>query len=157
MADINEPFQQIVADFTFMKFDAAQKVFILLNKSDDEADQCNAYDVEEAVSTLTQRTTLEISAKENKHIDKLLLLLENVVQTKSNVDDIIVSNSRHVEAFQMAKQSLLLVQKGIIENVSGEFISIDLRTALQALGSITGQISNEDVLSSVFSRFCIGK
>jgi tRNA modification GTPase len=62
-----------------------------------------------------------------------------------------------MEAFQQAYQSLQLVRRGLEEKISGDFISIDIRSALQSLSSITGQISNEDILSAVFSRFCIGK
>jgi tRNA modification GTPase len=71
--------------------------------------------------------------------------------------DLIVSNARHWEALREADLYLEKVLQGLEQKISGEFISVDMRAALQALGSITGQVSNEDVLSSVFSRFCIGK
>lgn len=157
LADIHKPYQEIVEEFKSFHFEAHQKVIIVLTKSDDEAGLCNAYDIEEAVSTLCKRITLEISAKHHRNIDKLLSLIEKQAQTHDRGFDYIVSNARHLQAFQQAYESLLQVQKGLLEKVSGEFISIDIRTALQALGTITGQISSEDVLSSVFSRFCIGK
>lgn len=154
---IQTPLNEIVEEFKSFSFHSSQKVFILLTKSDEMNNQCNAYDIEEAVSTLTGKRTLELSAKQNRNIDKLLGLLEETTSQHKSTFDFIVSNTRHLHALQQAAESLTLVQKGLMEKISGEFISIDIRTALQALASITGQISNEDVLSSVFSRFCIGK
>jgi tRNA modification GTPase len=119
--------------------------------------QCNAYDMEEAVDTLTRRKTLEVSVKTNHNIERLLTLLQENQITSQASQGLIVSNARHLEALQEASKSLEQVKKGLESHLSGEFISIDIRTALQSLGSITGQISSEDVLSSVFGRFCIGK
>jgi tRNA modification GTPase len=157
LASITESVDEIVCDFNSFSFEPHQKVIILLNKSDEMDSICNAYDIEEAVATLTKKTTLEISAKQNRHTDKLLDLLQKTVSEEHTSFDFIVSNARHLEAFQQAHESLLLVKKGLEEKISGDFISIDIRSALQSLSAITGQISHEDVLSSVFSRFCIGK
>ena len=114
-------------------------------------------EIEKAVATLTNKTTLECSAKQGRNIDKLLQHLQETTSSQYAAFDIIVSNARHMEAFQQAYQSLQLVRRGLEEKISGDFISIDIRSALQSLSSITGQISNEDILSAVFSRFCIGK
>ncbi|HOZ50635.1 MAG TPA: tRNA uridine-5-carboxymethylaminomethyl(34) synthesis GTPase MnmE [Chitinophagaceae bacterium] len=157
LADITEPLDKIVDDFNSIEFTPDQKVIILLNKSDELDNFCNAYDIEEAIATLTRKTTLEISAKQNRNLDKLISILEDTVGTKHQSFDFIVSNARHLQAFQDAKNSLEQVKQGLNNRISGEFISIDIRAALHALGTVTGEISNEDVLSSVFSRFCIGK
>jgi tRNA modification GTPase len=90
-------------------------------------------------------------------LDKLKTLLVQTIEKRKVQTDIQVSNARHLLALQTAQESLQKVESGLKHNVSGEFISIDARVALDALGSITGKITNEDVLSSVFSRFCIGK
>jgi len=157
LADINAPLNDIVSDFKSFHFEPEQHIIIVLNKSDETDSFCNAYDIEEAVATLTKKQTLEISAKLNRNIDKLLSLLEKATGIHHFSSDLVVSNARHLEAFIDANKSLRAARKGLTEKVSGEFVSIDIRSALQALGPITGQISNEDVLSSVFSRFCIGK
>ncbi len=157
LAAITESVDEIVRDFNTFTFEPNQKVIILLNKSDEMENVCNAYDIEEAVATLTKKTTLEISAKQNRHIDKLIGILQKTISEEHTSFDLIVSNARHLEAFLQAYASLLQVKKGLEEKISGDFISIDIRSALQALSTITGQISNEDILSSVFSRFCIGK
>lgn len=157
LTDIRTPLNEIVKEFRSFTFNPSQQVFILLTKSDEMENLCNAYDIEEAVSTLTHVKTLELSAKQHRNIDKLLNLLQEATMQQQTSFDLIVSNTRHLHALQQASESLLLVRQGLIDKISGEFISIDIRTALQALSSITGQISNEDILSSVFSRFCIGK
>ncbi len=69
----------------------------------------------------------------------------------------IVTNLRHYEALVKANQSLIKAKNGLQQKLSGELVAFDLREALENLGSITGEVSNEEVLGSIFSRFCIGK
>jgi tRNA modification GTPase len=157
LVDITESVNDIVSNFQSMSFRPEQKVLILLNKADELSSLSHALEIEKAVATLTNKTTLECSAKQGRNIDKLLQLLQETTSSQYAAFDIIVSNARHMEAFQQAYQSLQLVRRGLEEKISGDFISIDIRSALQSLSSITGQISNEDILSAVFSRFCIGK
>jgi tRNA modification GTPase len=157
MADIQESVDTIISDFQLFPFLPEQKVIILLNKSDIGNSSTQQSDSKAAVATLSGRTTIELSAREKRNIDTVISVIEAVSSEQTKSFDYIVSNARHLEAFQQAKASLLLVQKGLQEKMSGDFISIDVRTALYALGTITGKISSEDVLSSVFGRFCIGK
>ncbi len=157
LADINKPHKEIAQDIQSIKFAAEQDVILLLNKSDQLDNSCNAYDVEEAVSTLTNYKALEMSAATKGNLDKLKSILVETIENRKVQTNIQVSNARHLTALQTAKESLENVERGLKNNISGEFISIDARVALDALGSITGKITNEDVLSSVFSRFCIGK
>ncbi len=157
LADINKPHKEIAQDVQSIKFAAGQDVILLLNKSDQLDNSCNAYDVEEAVSTLTNYKALEMSAATKRNLDKLKSILVETIENRKVQTNIQVSNARHLTALQTAKESLENVERGLKNNISGEFISIDARVALDALGSITGKITNEDVLSSVFSRFCIGK
>ncbi|MFM7024419.1 MAG: tRNA uridine-5-carboxymethylaminomethyl(34) synthesis GTPase MnmE [Flavobacteriales bacterium] len=101
---------------------------------------------------------LYISAKEKRGIDKLnekLVALVNIGKVK--VGDVIVSNSRHYDALSRAQQSLDAVLKGIQNQTPNDLVAIDIRTALFELGSITGEISTEDLLDSIFRDFCIGK
>lgn len=157
--DINDNLHDLVQEVQALPLEKEQQVILVLNKSDSFSNLCNAYDVEEALATLTHKPTLEISAKQHRNIDKLLQQIASMMEfdMKRLGGDLIVSNARHWEALREADVYLKKVQDGLHQKISGEFISIDMRAALQALGSITGQVSNEDVLSSVFSRFCIGK
>ncbi len=157
LADINKPHREIAQNVKSIKFDSNQDVIIVLNKSDQFESNCSAYDVEEAVAVLTNYTCLELSAVTKRNLEKLKKLLVKTIEKRKIQTDIQVSNARHLHALEKAQESLQKVEDGLQNNVSGEFVSIDARVALDALGSITGKITNEDVLSSVFSRFCIGK
>ena len=53
--------------------------------------------------------------------------------------------------------SLAEVEKGLENNISGDLLSIDLRNAIDSIGEITGQITNDEMLGNIFSNFCIGK
>ena len=140
-----------------MTFDVSQEVIILLNKVDKFENQCNAYDVEEAIATLTGKSTFVFSAKEKRYLDKILSTIESLANAKYGTNNLVVTNVRHLEAFTIAEKSLAEIKNGISQNLSGDLLSVEIKTTLNALGSITGVISNEDVLGSIFSKFCIGK
>lgn len=69
----------------------------------------------------------------------------------------IISSARHYEALVRADEAICRVQQGMTDGLSGEFLSMDLQDCLAALGEITGEITNEEVLGNIFSKFCIGK
>ncbi|MFL2565827.1 MAG: hypothetical protein ACJ0QP_00190 [Schleiferiaceae bacterium] len=71
--------------------------------------------------------------------------------------EILIANIRHAKALKTSLDSILRAEKCLHDGSSGEIISYELRDALESLGSITGEIIADDLLSSVFSRFCIGK
>lgn len=68
-----------------------------------------------------------------------------------------ISNTRHYEALQRAQSAIQRVQEGLLMQISGEFLSMDLQDCLTALGEITGQITSQEVLNNIFGKFCIGK
>lgn len=99
-----------------------------------------------------------ISAKGSQHIDRLKETLVNkVVQGNINTENTIVTNSRHYEALQQVSTSLADIKAGLNDQVSGDLLALDIRRCLHYISEITGDISNEDVLDYIFSKFCIGK
>jgi tRNA modification GTPase len=101
---------------------------------------------------------LFISAINKEHIAVLKermvdVVLEGKVQTESTI----VTNARHYHALQELYTSLVDVRKGLNDKLPGDLLAIDIRRALQYLGEITGEITNEDQLDYIFSKFCIGK
>ena len=94
----------------------------------------------------------------NKHgMDELVSRLKEYIQTNKNGNDIVVSNLRHYEALQQASNALEQVLNAIQQQMSGELLSLDIRKAIFHLGEITGEITTEDLLGNIFSKFCIGK
>ena len=69
----------------------------------------------------------------------------------------IVSNIRHIHCLHSAKDSLSEAIVSLNQKYSGEFIAVDLRSAVDFLGEIIGEVTSEDVLNNIFSKFCIGK
>jgi tRNA modification GTPase len=101
---------------------------------------------------------LFVSAIQSQHIEELkkkmaALVLEGVVQTESTI----VTNARHFQSLQQLQSALLDVQKGLNNKLPGDLVALDIRRCLQYLGEITGEITNEDQLDYIFSKFCIGK
>jgi tRNA modification GTPase len=99
-----------------------------------------------------------ISAKEHKNIDVLKSTLVSLFDTRTvNTTDTIVTNSRHVSSLTKAQEALHKVNEGLNSNIQSDFLALDIRYALEALGEITGQVTNDDLLGNIFSKFCIGK
>lgn len=133
-----------------------KKVIIVFNK----IDKLNN-DEREVIDALFDQFDAEriyISAKKRINTDKLQQALVKASQLKSvQSNDVIVSNIRHYEALIHAKDSIIRVLEGLELNISGDFLSQDIRECMHHLGEITGQISSNEVLGNIFSKFCIGK
>ncbi len=102
---------------------------------------------------------LKISALEGEKIEDLKKLMKQRVLENKEYDpsSLLVTSSRHREALQNAREHVQSALRALDQGMTGDFLSIDLRGALKDLGAITGEITTEDVLDSIFSRFCIGK
>lgn len=84
-------------------------------------------------------------------------LYQTVITEQINLDNPIVSNTRHLAALQNAHQSLTEVLNGMEMGVTSDFVAMDIRRALYFLGEIVGEVSTDDLLGNIFSNFCIGK
>jgi tRNA modification GTPase len=71
--------------------------------------------------------------------------------------EVVVTNIRHYEALKKTNDALDAVLHGLKSAITGDFLAIDIRRALQHLGEITGEITTDDLLGNIFSKFCIGK
>lgn len=112
------------------------------------------------LSTLNAQVSnlLLLSAKQGQGIEKLQNKLLEFVNTGAlRNNETIVTNSRHYDALLKALEEIKKVQYGLDTNLSGDLLAIDLRQALYYLGSITGQVSEDDILGNIFANFCIGK
>ena len=99
-----------------------------------------------------------ISAKEGQGIDILKeALYKKAIGEQINTENTIITNTRHYHALQQVAKSLNDIQAGMEANLPGDLLALDIRTCLHHLGTITGQITHEDQLNFIFSKFCIGK
>ena len=104
----------------------------------------------------SQEAGLYISAKKGE-IEPLRRELVRVARESMQTSAVMLSNVRHYEAVSRAHGAIVRVQTGLADGLSGELLSLDLQDCLAALGEVTGQITNTEVLTNIFSKFCIGK
>ncbi len=101
---------------------------------------------------------MEISAKENIHLqelkDEFSNYVENLKTTESNV---VITNQRHYEALQKSIETVYKVKDAITHQISTELLAYELRNSLEYLGEISGEFTNDELLGNIFSKFCIGK
>lgn len=101
---------------------------------------------------------LFLSAKKNDDIEILKnRLYDSVISDNISTENTIITNARHYNALQKVAQSIQQVQQGLENNIPGDLLASDIRQSLHYLGLITGEITNEDQLDYIFSKFCIGK
>lgn len=101
---------------------------------------------------------LAISAKFGDGIDELLAAIRSKVDTGDLLrGETVVSNSRHYEALIRAHESLLRAHEGLCNDLPTDLVAQDIREVLSAIGEITGEVTSSDLLSEIFSKFCIGK
>jgi tRNA modification GTPase len=108
-------------------------------------------------SILSDTSITYISSLEKHGLDALKDKLREFIQTSKSSNDIVVSNMRHFEALQQASDALEKVLQAIDLQMSGELLAMDIRKAIFHLGEITGEITTDDLLGNIFSKFCIGK
>lgn len=129
------------------------KQWLLVGNKMDEQDELESkqayFGIEEAIY---------ISAKEDKGLNTVrATLVDKVTLGAINTEQTIVTNARHFQALEKVALSIVAIQRGIDQQLPGDLLAIDIRQCLHYLGEITGQISNEDQLDFIFSKFCIGK
>ncbi|WP_042368203.1 tRNA uridine-5-carboxymethylaminomethyl(34) synthesis GTPase MnmE [Bacteroides neonati] len=99
-----------------------------------------------------------ISAKQRQHTEDLQQLLVNAAHLPTvTQNDVIVTNVRHYEALTHALQAIQRVQEGLAVNISGDFLSQDIRECIFHISDIAGEVTNDMVLQNIFLHFCIGK
>jgi len=135
-----------------------QTLIILLNKEDKTDLTHNNEILQELKSTYPNITTLAISAKNGHHIDRLTTELINIgLHRQPETDEVIITNVRHYDSLLKTKENLEEAIVGLENNLSGDLLAIDIRQAIHYLGEITGEITTDEILGHIFSKFCIGK
>lgn len=135
-----------------------QTIIVALNKIDLNA--ANIDTLKSALQQILPQGTIiaPISAQRGDEIDALQ---QHLIDASGSADiapgEVMVTNARHYQALTRAGKAIARAIDGINMGISGDFIAQDVRETLHHLGEITGTITTQDILSSIFSRFCIGK
>lgn len=130
------------------------EIIVVANKIDQLGQPFNSPEWSQELGS----TVLAISAKTGFQVEEL----KNELARRSGIrkagsGETIVTNLRHYQALTRAAESLQSVLHGMDSGITGDFLSVDIRRTLYHLGEITGEINADDLLDSIFSKFCIGK
>ena len=101
---------------------------------------------------------IKISAVENQNIQDLKNELSSYIEyLKSEEGNVVITNQRHYEALRKSLNSVKQVDEAVSSQITTELLAYELRNALEHLGEISGEFTNDEVLGNIFSKFCIGK
>lgn len=181
--ETSDTIENLGIERTFQKLDQAEIVLWMIDATDATAQisqlstqilpRCEGkqlilvYNKADLVTDITNATpigfpgnvqSIAISAKSQVHIGELqqmLMAAANLPTVTQN--DVIVTNIRHYEALAHALEAIHRVQQGLSDNLSGDFLSQDIRECIFHLSDIAGEVTNDMVLKNIFQHFCIGK
>lgn len=136
-----------------LKLDAMGIPYLLIGNKTDKLKDSKLRQLENDFTEM-----IFISASNEVNIEMLKNALIHLVHLDDfNTGDTIVTNIRHIESLTNTRTALDDVMKGVDNQVTGDFLAMDIRQALHHLGEITGEITTDDLLGTIFSKFCIGK
>lgn len=150
-----DPTQPLEAQLASITAPSEGKRFVILTKSDLSGDA-----VTDGILVALPEgcPVISISAKSGLGIDKLETELVRMATAEHDPEnELIVTNARHYEALTAGAESLQRVLTGLQTGIPTDFVAQDVREALHHLGLVTGAVTTADLLTSIFSRFCIGK
>ena len=135
------------------------KIIVLANKSDLISDEQKKLIKENLnFKKITQNISIQLSKNSVLEINKLkLLLFEAIKQNNEQEGQTVITNLRHFQALLDAKTALDTVVSGLQNQFTSDLLATDIKKAIYALGEISGEISNDEVLANIFGKFCIGK
>lgn len=150
------------ADITLFVLDASQPIPTAIAEKLDPKKTIalwNKVDLKKPETALNFPHTLAVSAKTgfglNKLKDKLVSLAS--MDEKESKEAVLITSDRHKNLLEMAREDLMRVEKGLGSDLSFELLAFDMKSGLSHLSSIIGRNINEDILSSIFDNFCVGK
>ncbi|MDZ7741193.1 MAG: tRNA uridine-5-carboxymethylaminomethyl(34) synthesis GTPase MnmE [Bacteroidota bacterium] len=146
-----ESLNEILTEFREYIHDESKRFILIGNKID------KLEEMPKKFRELVDLETIFVSAKRKENISMITDSLLKTVKKQKVSDRTIVSNTRHYEALKKALDSIRNVDKGLKDGLSSDLVTIDIRQALHYLGSITGEISTDEILGNIFGKFCIGK
>lgn len=159
MIDATQPLDNIPAVAADILPRTKGKTLIAVVNKIDRLDPDTLASVHKAIEKATPSTRAAfISAKCDIDVDRLEQMLLEAAQIPDNDPDaVVIANARHYDALVHARDAIQRAIAGLKAGISGDFAAQDIRECMHYLGEITGEITTDEVLGSIFSRFCIGK
>ncbi len=136
------------------------KIILLQNKIDlaTQQDSLFAQEIQSALMPEKVQTYLGISARDQTNVELIKHELSDYMeQLKDQESNVVITNQRHYDALRKSLQSVQQVEDAVTTGIHTELLAYELRAALEHLGEISGEFTNDEVLGNIFSKFCIGK
>ncbi|MEO6550828.1 MAG: tRNA uridine-5-carboxymethylaminomethyl(34) synthesis GTPase MnmE [Ferruginibacter sp.] len=150
--DVNE-MEYAELEMIARQFKNTNKKYILAGNKIDAITGLHAMQKFDAINNI-----ILISAKNKTGVEEIKnTLFSLTVNEQPSAESIVVTNARHYEALQQVYKSLLDIGKGLDNKIPSDLLALEIRHCLHYVSEITGDITNEDVLDFIFSKFCIGK
>jgi tRNA modification GTPase len=140
-----------VEEFGELYRDPAKKLILVGNKTD------KLKKLPQGFREFVEPETVFVSAKRRENVHLVAESLLKAVGELNITGTTIISSTRHLEALQNARSAVVSIGQGLASNLTPDLLATDIRKALHHLGEITGEITTDEVLGNIFSRFCIGK
>lgn len=119
--------------------------------------KCDKLSEVPAESSLHGYPLVYVSAKERANTDRLQSIITEVYHLNQLADNTLLTNIRHYDTLLRVSQSVIAIENAIAESLPVDIVAIEVHSALDSIGSITGTVASDDILNNIFSRFCIGK
>lgn len=143
--------KEVIEEHRHLINDPSKRVILIGNKID------QLIEIPKGFKDLLEMETIFVSAKRKENINLISDSLLKSVSREQIEDNAIISNTRHYEALSNSLDALNSVEEAMLQGISSDLVASDIRQALYHLGTITGQIVNDDILDHIFKNFCIGK
>lgn len=149
--DVNDSTEELLQQKA--TFEAEQLHYLLVANKTDTMGEPAAREKYSAMDNI-----VFIAAKQHLHTEVLKeKMVDTVLKGQVQTENTIITNARHYHALKEMSHSLNDIHAGLQTNITGDLLALDIRRCLHYLGEITGEITNDDQLDYIFSKFCIGK
>ena len=147
-SEVTAELGQLVEEFTLTN----KKIFLVINKIDKFIIDRNQF-----VDGIKDVEILTISAKNRQNVNDILSSLSRYAEACAAGDHTLLTNARHYDLMQGIAADITRIEEGFATGLPTDLVAIDVRSALDKLGQLTGTITDNDVLNTIFGKFCIGK
>ncbi len=147
-SEVTAELGQLVEEFTLTN----KKIFLVVNKIDKFNIDRNQF-----VDGIKDVEILTISAKNRQNVNDILSSLSRYAEACAAGDHTLLTNARHYDLMQGIAADITRIEEGLATSLPTDLVAIDVRSALDKLGQLTGTITDNDVLNTIFGKFCIGK